>query len=76
MCGAQEGDTPLLWAAIKGHATVAELLLNHGACVDLADKVRICGTQALPIVCASVLCTWEAGNALLKKHIVRGSSFL
>ncbi|CAD7703431.1 unnamed protein product, partial [Ostreobium quekettii] len=32
------GRTPLVWAAREGHAAVAEMLLNHGASVDLVDN--------------------------------------
>ena len=36
----QDGRTPLYWAASLGHAAAAELLLKHGADVNVADKAR------------------------------------
>ena len=35
----QGGTTPLLWAAIVGHVTTAEVLLKAGADVNARDKV-------------------------------------
>ncbi len=35
----QEGGTPLLLAAYKGHLAMAKLLLDRGAKIDAADKV-------------------------------------
>ena len=37
---AQYGQTPLSWAAQKGHVPVVRLLLERGAVVDAKDKVR------------------------------------
>ena len=36
----QEGPTALMRASMKGHTTVIELLLQHGADVNAKDKVR------------------------------------
>ena len=36
----QTGATPLFWAAQEGYIQIAEMLLNAGASVDLADEVR------------------------------------
>lgn len=53
----KDGWTPLLWAAKKGHATVAMLLLNAGAGADLKDK-----DGRTPL-------SWAAGNG--HKAVVR-----
>ena len=37
----QNGKTPLLEAALKGHMLVVKLLLSKGADVDVVDKVTI-----------------------------------
>ena len=34
------GDTPLITAVVHGHHKVVEVLLNHGANVNLRNKVR------------------------------------
>ena len=36
----QNGMTPLLWAANKGHKDVAVVLLDRGANVNAADEVH------------------------------------
>jgi hypothetical protein len=36
----QDGQTPLITAAIKGHVEVVSALLDAGAAVDLPDNVR------------------------------------
>ena len=38
----QNGNTPLIAASQKGHKDIVEVLLNHGAEVDLPDKVSVC----------------------------------
>ena len=38
----QNGTTPLSLASQKGHKDIVEVLLNHGAEVDLPDKVSVC----------------------------------
>ena len=38
----QDGVTPLILASQKGHKDIVEVLLNHGAEVDLPDKVSVC----------------------------------
>ena len=38
----QNGDTPLIAASQNGHKDIVEVLLNHGAEVDLPDKVSVC----------------------------------
>ena len=37
----QNGNTPLIAASQKGHKDIVEVLLNHGAEVDLPDKVSV-----------------------------------
>ena len=34
----QGRDSPLIWAAMNGQSTTVEVLLNHGATVDLENK--------------------------------------
>ena len=36
----QDGDTPLMFAAMKGQAAVVPLLLDAGARVNMKDNVR------------------------------------
>ena len=38
----QNGDTPLILANQKGHKDIVEVLLNHGAEVDLPQMVSVC----------------------------------
>ena len=38
----QSGATPPIAASHKGHKDIVEVLLNHGAEVDLPDKVSVC----------------------------------
>ena len=38
----QDGNTPLIVASQEGHKDIVEVLLNHGAEVDLPDKVSVC----------------------------------
>ena len=38
----QDGTTPLILASLKGHKDIVEVLLNHGAEVDLPNKVSVC----------------------------------
>ena len=38
---AQDGSTPLFKAVGSGHTAAAELLLNRGATIDMANKVRL-----------------------------------
>ena len=38
----QNGVTPLTFASHKGYKDIVEVLLNHGAEVDLPDKVSVC----------------------------------
>ena len=38
----QNGFTPLILASHKGHKDIVEVLLNHGAEVDLPNKVSVC----------------------------------
>ena len=37
----QDGVTPLIAASHEGHKDTVEVLLNHGAEVDLPDKVSV-----------------------------------
>ena len=37
---AQDGQTPLHAAAIKGHVEIAQLLMEKGANVEATDKVQ------------------------------------
>ena len=37
----QDGCSPLVFASLNGHANVVEKLLQHGATVDLQDKVCV-----------------------------------
>ena len=38
----QNGVTPLIAASHEGHRDIVEVLLNHGAEVDLPSKVSVC----------------------------------
>ena len=38
----QNGTTSLSLASQDGHKDIVEVLLNHGAEVDLPDKVSVC----------------------------------
>ena len=38
----QNGFTPLIAASQEGHKDIVEVLLEHGAEVDLPDKVSVC----------------------------------
>ena len=38
----QNGTTPLIAASHKGHKDIVEVLLKHGAEVDLPNKVSVC----------------------------------
>ena len=38
-CSLQDGKTPLLVAAEKGHTEVVDILVNHGAYMGMSDKV-------------------------------------
>ena len=38
----QNGATPLIAASQNGHKDIVEVLLNHGAEVDLPNKVSVC----------------------------------
>ena len=38
----QNGNTPLIGASLKGHKDIVEVLLNHGAKVDLPNQVSVC----------------------------------
>ena len=38
----QDGVTPLIAASQKGHKDIVEVLLNHGAEVDLPNMVSVC----------------------------------
>ena len=38
----QDGYTPLIAASQEGHKDIVEVLLNHGAKVDLPNKVSVC----------------------------------
>ena len=38
----QDGRTPLIWAALKGHEEVVALLLEKGANKEAKDIVRLC----------------------------------
>ena len=38
----QDGITPLILASQEGHKDIVEVLLNHGAEVDLPNKVSVC----------------------------------
>ena len=38
----QDGNTPLILASQEGHKDIVEVLLNHGAEVDLPDMVSVC----------------------------------
>ena len=35
----QDGQTPLLWAAMYGHVEIAQLLMEKGANIEARDKV-------------------------------------
>jgi hypothetical protein len=45
--GAQNGQTPLWWAAEDGHLGVVQLLLERGAAIETKDDVR-CAAPAPP----------------------------
>ena len=38
----QDGFTPLIVASQEGHKDIVEVLLNHGAEMDLPQKVSVC----------------------------------
>ena len=37
----QDGNTALMWASYNGHKEMAKLLLDHGANINIKDKVSI-----------------------------------
>ena len=37
----QNGDTALINAAMKGHTSTVKILVNHGAAVDIQNKVAV-----------------------------------
>ena len=39
VCALQEGNTPLHYAAYKGHGEVVDTLVNAGATVDVINNV-------------------------------------
>ena len=40
LCCVQSGETALSWAASEGYANIVQMLVDHGAAVDLGrDKV-------------------------------------
>ena len=41
----QEGQSPLWWAAYRGHIAIVLLLLEHHAAVDLPTDVRHSNTM-------------------------------
>ena len=43
----QDGVTPLSFASQEGHKVIVEVLLNHGAEVDLPNKVSVCVSISL-----------------------------
>ncbi len=51
---AQSGNTALIWAAMRGHADCARLLLDAGADTEVKDNVRasaVCMCTAVTIDC-------------------------
>ena len=38
---AQDGWTPLLWAASNGHVKIAQLLMEKGANIEATNKVHL-----------------------------------
>ena len=50
LCCVQTGETALWWAARQGHVDIVQMMVNHGAAVDLGrdevtnhDYLLICG---------------------------------
>ncbi len=41
----QHGETPLHWAAASGHKDVVAFLLERGALLEVANKVRRCDDE-------------------------------
>ena len=39
LCCVQSGQTALYWAALKGHVNIVQIMVNHGAAVDLGRDV-------------------------------------
>ena len=35
LCCVQGGRTALYWAALRGHVNIVQMLIDHGAAVDL-----------------------------------------
>ncbi len=51
----QDGRTALHWAAEEGHVSVAEYLVDHGADIEVKDRVSRFGRVSL-CVCLCVCC--------------------
>jgi ankyrin repeat protein len=43
----QWGDTALHWAAARGYVEVINLLVKHGAAVDIRNKVEPCNIYCI-----------------------------
>ena len=54
----QDGMTPLMWAAMKGHENLARMLIEHNAKVDAINDVRIsqCATPTLTLTMPNAEC--------------------
>ena len=70
----QDGVTPLNVASQEGHKDIVEVLLNHGAEVDLPDKVSVCvsyhyisgsSTLNLRLVVSLVTCGVKNGSEIV-----------
>ena len=57
--------TPLIAASLKGHKDIVEVLLNHGAEVDIPDKVCLLGIVTWTFMQSDI-----TGN-LLQFHLIQ-----
>ena len=78
-CPIKDDDTPLHWAAMKGHEAVAEVLLKAGAKVDAQNMVCVCVCVCLCVCVFVCVCMGErerdACRGVLYHHLHTMISF-